>query len=173
MYLPEPLLSLVVAYLTDGNPVPRILRQSRPARVGEARDWAAVRRLMDLKAYELLQRERLGTGLVYTKMKMVLRDEERRVFAQAVIDARASSIKPSSLQPPYADPPGLYYHLIWPATDDKFWVHCTLEDTMTPWEAAHLPYTLYPFDAIFICTGCVRDDDHARGLHNGVDVFVI
>lgn len=165
MFIPEPLLSLVVAYHTDGNPVPRILCHSRPARVGEERDWAAVRRLMDLKAHELLKGARGETIYKQRFMKVVTWvDETEEAFAKAVMLARVSK------KPPLVQPPILgyheqrYYSLTW-HDEGGLRVTCSFEEAM--------PYTVKPAHVIFVCKGRMLHDDHARRLHNGVNVFVI
>lgn len=69
MYIPDPLFDLVIAYLADGDPAPRVLagfgpsskvRGWKPGRgtasarevmQGSGRDWGAVRRLIDTTVY--------------------------------------------------------------------------------------------------------------------------
>lgn len=55
MFIPEPLLSLVVAYHADGNPVRRMLHRSRPARAGRWPNWGGARRLMDMVVYQIVR----------------------------------------------------------------------------------------------------------------------
>lgn len=82
MYIPDPIFALVICYLADGDPAPRVLlgfdrtRRARgwtPGRVvpythpllrGSGRDWGAIRRLIDTVAYLTLTGRRAPQSLV-------------------------------------------------------------------------------------------------------------
>jgi hypothetical protein len=166
MYLPEPLLALVLCYFTDGDPVPRILRGSRPARVGEERDWAAVGRLMDLKAYTLGRRWRA----VSLGMTVLLCDGDGdAAFAKAVINARAQT--GMHLPPQWrVDWSRLFNCLLWYNDKSICCASCSFKNTR---QGGRVPYSSHQCDALFICRGCLQDDEQALALHNGVDVFVV
>jgi hypothetical protein len=171
MHLPEPVFGLVLAYLTDGDPVPRMLRRSRPALVGEVRDWTEVRRLMDLKAHQLLQEARGEPVYKYRMMKVLLWvNDDDGMFAKVVAGVR------SSVKPPLPQPPIICYHeqriysLVWRDVGGAF-VDCRFERSIT-WSGIGMP-RIHPFDAVFICKSRIPNDEEARGLHNGFDVFVV
>jgi hypothetical protein len=164
MFIPEPVFGLVLAYITDGEPVRRILRGSRPAPAGwEWPGWSGARRLMDMVVYqivrEMITERRPGCILIIIPL-----DCPELEVARALRNAMFSRPMPTA-------PLKLssYDTLYWDYGDAPIIAHFG--------RGGFYSYDLSRFDAVFIYhDGFPANSTNAAArarVHDGVKTFVI
>ena len=179
MYLPEPVLALVVAYHADGDPVRRALARTRAALKGEGTTYAEIRRLMDLKAYELyrgeLQRRtrlpkyQIPRGRFH--MAYALGDRWEAVYAAGYLveaNQQYEAVPKATLVAG-----NLAQTLSWQFEND-IEVACSVETDYVPEDALdEEEQEGENYDAVFVCTSTIEEYTPHIDIHNGVNAFVV
>lgn len=172
MFIPEALLSIVVAHYTDGNPARRVLLRSEPALGrGAGRDWGETRRVVEIVAYTL-RRETQREQIV--RMLLIIGDER---FGEMQIANLLRCASPRAKYP-------LKYTWGISCVGSRFYlgyhdhlncssISCEILKSDENFPLGGDDYSDRGYSAVFVCGDLFIDRDDMRSVHNGRDRFVV